>query len=661
MKIKSIELKNFRIFAGANRIDFSMDREDNVTIIMGDNGSGKTTLAQAFTWCLYGKTTFKDGDDLLSIPVKDKLKVGQNENVEVEIALESNNREYTIRRTKEYRKDGETNFHAQAALLDVSYRTENGETEFVERELQKQEIINMLVPESISPYFFFDGEKVEKMGNEIQDGRSSKEFKIAVENILGLSALSEALRHLKSGAISVIPSYSREYNANSDTEFQQAERMIQATEARIERLKKELEELQEKRAENAQLKEEYRRDLERARESKQLAERRAKVEREIERSESEVKRERDSLLKEFSDSSWRFFARPLLTKAVHAVKDSDIEIKDAPANVNADTIKDILERKECICGNKIEFNSSEWKHLQNWLEIVPPEHMGAALKNFEKDCSLLLGDANSSLLNDVSERLRAIENYEIDISEYEEEKARLTEDIEKIGAKASTERLYQAAKNAVQDAEERIEQTSRAIGQAEATLRDAKAKQKSLTTDDETNRRVRRDKAYAERIYESLKRVHDEREKETREKLEDEINAIFKQFFSESLTLSLDSKYKINVRNMDDNYSYDIETSEGQTVSVIFAFIAGVIHLASSGSNVDESYPLVMDAPMSKLDKKRIKAVCEVLPKIAEQAVILIKDTDGDLARKYLQDRIGVEYSIVSIEPERQSCFERRA
>ena len=28
---------------------------------------------------------------------------------------------------------------------------------------------------------------------------------------------------------------------------------------------------------------------------------------------------------------------------------------------------------------------------------------------------------------------------------------------------------------------------------------------------------------------------------------------------------------------------------------------------------ITESYPLVMDAPMSKLDKKRIAAICEVL------------------------------------------------
>lgn len=54
-----------------------------------------------------------------------------------------------------------------------------------------------------------------------------------------------------------------------------------------------------------------------------------------------------------------------------------------------------------------------------------------------------------------------------------------------------------------------------------------------------------------------------------------------------------------------------------------------------------EPYPLVMDAPLSAFDKRRIKTVCEALPNTAEQVVIFIKDTDGNIAEDYLGDRIG--------------------
>ncbi len=59
MEIKSIKLINFRQFKNAS-IDFSTDSQKNVTIIIGENGTGKTTLEQAFFWCLYGITKFKD-------------------------------------------------------------------------------------------------------------------------------------------------------------------------------------------------------------------------------------------------------------------------------------------------------------------------------------------------------------------------------------------------------------------------------------------------------------------------------------------------------------------------------------------------------------------------------------------------------------------------
>lgn len=37
----------------------------------------------------------------------------------------------------------------------------------------------------------------------------------------------------------------------------------------------------------------------------------------------------------------------------------------------------------------------------------------------------------------------------------------------------------------------------------------------------------------------------------------------------------------------------------------------------------------------------------------------MIKDTDGELAREYLDSKVGYEYAVVSIEPERHSEIEK--
>lgn len=55
---------------------------------------------------------------------------------------------------------------------------------------------------------------------------------------------------------------------------------------------------------------------------------------------------------------------------------------------------------------------------------------------------------------------------------------------------------------------------------------------------------------------------------------------------------------------------------------------------------------MVMDAPLSAFDKTRIKTLCEVLPVIAEQVIIFIKDTDGDLAEEHMKDKIGKQYIL---------------
>ena len=56
MLLKSLKMKDFRQFNGEQKIEFSADKDQNVTIIMGENGAGKTTFAQAFRWCFYGNT-----------------------------------------------------------------------------------------------------------------------------------------------------------------------------------------------------------------------------------------------------------------------------------------------------------------------------------------------------------------------------------------------------------------------------------------------------------------------------------------------------------------------------------------------------------------------------------------------------------------------------
>lgn len=665
MLIKSIELTNFRIFSGRQQLDFSTDKEKNVTLIMGDNGSGKTTLAQAFSWCLYGTTTFKKRDELLSFPVRETLEDGKTAQVKVCLTLFHNQREYRIVRSQEYRKDSQSSVNADSPVLSVSYKADDGQEEYVGEETAKTDLINELIPSSISSYFFFDGERVEKMGNEIQNGRS-REFKDAVENLLGLSAISEAMRHLKGGAGMVIGSFHKDYNADSDEDYQKAERTILAAEERLRNLEKQVIELKEEKEQTTSFRDRYQTELESLEDSREKSQERVEKRKQISTREQSIASEEKSLMNRFGKGSWRFFSTPLLEKALSEIEHTSLDFKEAPYGVDENTINDLIERKECLCGTPIKFNSKEYSTLIAWLKVVPPEHIGAALSNYRKQCELSISDDSQTLLDDIKLHVSNIRQADREIAELNRRIDFLDGVLANAKDSSDIERNLQTCNRRLNEIEDSLEECYSAIGAAENERQSAVAQRNGLTTNDETNRRIRRDREYAEYIYSVLSDEHSRKEAETRSELEEEINNIFVEFFNGSLQLELDEKYNVRVKNKSsDIYDYDIETSEGQTVAVIFAFIAGVIRLATDEKRSDdemlitEAYPLVMDAPMSKLDKKRIAAICEVVPKIAEQTVIMIKDTDGDLARGYLSDRIGLEYAVVPIVAERESSIER--
>lgn len=55
MKIKNIELYNYRLYKGVNRINFQNGSDKNIYLISGENGFGKTTFLHSLLWCLYGR------------------------------------------------------------------------------------------------------------------------------------------------------------------------------------------------------------------------------------------------------------------------------------------------------------------------------------------------------------------------------------------------------------------------------------------------------------------------------------------------------------------------------------------------------------------------------------------------------------------------------
>ena len=118
MRLRSIELTNFRQFKD-EKIQFAIDKNQNVTLIMGDNGSGKTSLAQAFFWCFYGTNSFQD-KILLNRFVANNMIPNQKEMVCVRVYLEHKQEEYCVVRQQEYTKQYNDSLKPQNSILAIS-------------------------------------------------------------------------------------------------------------------------------------------------------------------------------------------------------------------------------------------------------------------------------------------------------------------------------------------------------------------------------------------------------------------------------------------------------------------------------------------------------------------------------------------------------------
>lgn len=360
-----------------------------------------------------------------------------------------------------------------------------------------------------------------------------------------------------------------------------------------------------------------------------------------------------------------FFFKKLVSEALSVLKDANKVDKGIP-DIHARTIDFLVKRGFCICGNEICDGSKELKALQDLLAYIPPQSLGTMISAFSNECKNRtrggenIYEAIRDILADVEARKVANEDLQAEIVELEN----LIKSFESIGQYQKRLNSYKEDKIKKQS---ELNNINTQIGSLTRERDRQETERNKLALQSNDNRKIAVYKAYAERIYEILSHDYSEREKEVRSQLQSAINDIFKSIYKGGLSLEIDHKYNIHTIISDESAYSGImnDTSTAQSISVIFAFIAGVIKVARDANNSNnydlsaEAYPLVMDAPLSAFDKRRIQSVCETLPSIAEQVIIFIKDTDGEIAEKYMSGRIGASFEFDK-KSETETCFKER-
>lgn len=654
MIFESITLTNFRQFGGTQTVEFSTDKKKNVTFILARNGVGKTTILKAFIWCLYGINSFDQNNNLkiaqlAHIPATEKLSHGDKIQASVEIKFTDKDIEYAITRTAFYRKDSDGIVTDQQDELKLRKTDVTGISQYITDETEQKRVIEKILPQRLSKFFFFAGESISSEGIAF-----SKEHTIgeAIKGLLGLGYLENALQHLKDDKKdNVIKRFSKQFS-NANGQLNVINEQIDKLDEDILKADEEISKLQTSIEETTDMLNKKNKEIQDNKGTEVLAERRNAYTQQLAKLREDHDKKVNDLQKTLNDYSYLFLLRSLVkeaTEALHNRQDLDAGIPE----LSAPTVQHILQTGECICGTQI--NAAQEKKLTTLLKSIPPESIGTAISKFKQKCKDCLDDAKNFDTN--------VQNSIAEIATNNAEQ-RTTGD----NLKDTENKIAETGGVDVSKLLEQYRLLSASLNKYESNLDIVKNKRKENTdakTDLESRRTAIIDAGskdatvnlriqYANNIYDQVIQIYKDREREIRKELADLMMDKFELFHGTRYGIDFDADYNL----LFTQNGKPVLMSGGQGVCIVFALVTSVIELRKkyvadkepSEAIQNIIYPFVMDASTSNLDPESIESVCRNLPHLADQIIFMV---DSSTPKEYFDAHIGGYYELKRGEDEK--------
>ncbi len=655
MRFESIALHNFMRYKGENRIEFSCEERKNVTVILGDNTVGKTTVAQAFRWCLYGAVLTERGKrqedyQLLNSDTLELMNADSRAKVWVELVAIDEEKRYAIRReivyTRAFPSLMAEEFQKKLTMHISDICSSQPLVEVEERKVD--ELINELFPRNLSHYFLFDGER----WSDIAINGVRENIKDSVHILTGLSAYQAAMKHLKDmGSYSVISKFKKKITGSGNlydslaSECQKCERAIQSCqkeirniEVNISNYKKKCQEVQEYLEANRNteaLQKQYRDlgTLKKAQEERCASEHRM-------------------LVNEFSDKAYMAFAGPMVQAAMELVKAVAGERRDIP-HMRQATIDYIMKGGRCICGAKLSPGTKEWERLLEQKNYLPPADIGSLLGEFERTAfrwKNRVEDFPEEAQEMASQIDGCVKEYEETCNEYVMLGQRLDAHID-FAEHRNRLRRYQVG------IQELGSQKGQMQGKAQSYQRQKQhleEEMKGLEARNEENRRWRERLELAEALYKKLSQDFTMEEKKVFKELNGQIQNNFRRMFNaKEKKIELSEKYDIQMYYKTEvGYREEKNLSEGEKIARNFAFIVTIMEYSkkrkaeknAGAMQENDTLPIVLDSPFSKLGDENIRLIAKALPEVSEQVIIFMLKKDWGYTG--LDEYVGKAYYI---------------
>ena len=644
MIIQSIEMNNFRQFVGTQKIEFSMDKEKNVTVLIGVNTSGKTTIIRAFEWCLYGKNGFED-QILPNSDVRSNMHVGDTQATSVSVTFIHDDKQYILKRRYTYvctnREIDDGNVEVTLNKnpeedLTLEYLMPDGQTKTSVDRNNIEESIDRVLPTDLSDYFFFGGERISGIANRTDLSR-------AVHGLMRLDELDHAKQHLQT----VRKKFNSMIDTSGNEAAQKARDSLDTYKKKKEVLLKNLKNADEEREYWKEKELNYSIDLMRSNVDQV---KRAKKERDsiinlLKKERSRLEMCKKDMIQAFNTRPYAFFGMPAIKKSLQLLEDVKEATESVPA-MEQESIDYLIHRGVCICGTRLDIGTKPYELVMAERRKLPPEQIGAVVSGYKKKAEGYLAGSESYLTN-LEERyinyrstIRNIGQLEDDLQKQE---AMIVDDTD---AKVIEDKRREA-ETKYRDADDDFQQINSEIGQCDANIKNCESAIEKFAKSSSKNREVARYIAYTEEVLEWLQKTFQEKEIIVREQLQKRVNDNFVRMYHGERSILIDDKYRVTYKDV------TTEESDGLKAVKSFAFIAALVSMAKDkilddgDLQLGQVYPLVMDAPFSNVDEIHIDNICKILPKTANQVIMAVMKKDWEYAAKDLDKYVGISYTIL--------------
>lgn len=617
MKIKKIQIQNFRCFKDYNELTFNTDGK--ITLIYGLAGSGKTSLLQFINWVFYDEIDFHVSKDknIYNSHTFNNTQTNDTFKVEGKIDFIHDDVDYQIVRSILYRKS-----YPEATIVEneevLTFKGMNGSWKIYDKNVNQK--INEIIPKALAKYFFFHGEK--SLGLE----KGNTDLKKAIHSMFSLDVYQNLTRHLgdKVSSQSLINRYVRIKNLEkpkdiqlSVNEYQEYARKAEATiisnTNALKKLDTELREYNERKKELIEI-------IGNSKMSTFFEDSYQKNQRLIKENEIGIKREKI----EIGNLMYLHYPYILLSSQIQFLKgklsDSATSEKSF-AGIRKDLLLDILHQEECICGNHI--GRKEHDEIQKLINSLPPKSFKLVYNEFEQDLKRKF-QLSSDIDLKINQKLKLIDDKKNEIFRFENENKKLLLDIKRF---QSVKKYAEELSNI----ERLIETKLKEKGKIEQNISvNENIKRNSLKKVNEIMQSKGRMDIIEKKI-DVLEHIKSIVEARINKKTADTVKNLEESIVSVYQLLSTRNDLVAGKKFLNDDFTLRNEyKTGGQEVIDIYAYVIGMIKAIEKASIEDDAdekeFPIVVDAPFSKTDHIQLSHVIKVLPEVAPQVALFTFD-----------------------------------